>query len=119
MLEVDLNRARQNVQQFQAISATNEEALASLGATHETYKAEAEGAIARLQVKGFSLYSGDTHLTPFFHRLSFLRPRTRLSSSSRSLARSTSRSLAFSRLLKPTVKHGSATRESLRIQLWT
>jgi nucleoprotein TPR len=50
MLEFDLARARENVQQFQAISETNEAALASLSATHEEYKASAEAELSKLKV---------------------------------------------------------------------
>lgn len=50
MAEVDLATARSHVQQFQEISQANEEALASLNATHDEYKAATEAQIARHEV---------------------------------------------------------------------
>ncbi|EPQ51089.1 hypothetical protein GLOTRDRAFT_66309 [Gloeophyllum trabeum ATCC 11539] len=47
--EVDLANARSHVQQFQEISQANENALASLSATHDEFKASSEAEIAKLE----------------------------------------------------------------------
>lgn len=48
--QVDLAAARNHMQQFQEISQANEAALSALNITHDEYKADAEGRLARHEV---------------------------------------------------------------------
>lgn len=49
--EVDLANARSHVLQFQEISKANEEALISLNATYDQFKASTESQIATYEVR--------------------------------------------------------------------
>jgi nucleoprotein TPR len=54
--EIDLQSARQHVQQFREISEANETALAALNSTHEEYKSSMEAEAARHEVRNFGFY---------------------------------------------------------------
>lgn len=55
LVEVDLESARKHLAQFQEISQASEAALASLGSTHEEYKASTEAALAKRAVRPSSV----------------------------------------------------------------